>query len=123
MGQPPSEALIGQGGVRESVAKDDQPPSEGRPDDLGHMVPASDLIKEELGTGGHPGVLSVEEFPPDMVGQRGPARFPSTHEAPTLGDQPILQDLDLSRLSRPFNPFKSDKKAFFGVFLTHSVNE
>ena len=112
--QAAAVALIGEGGVGETVAEHGPAGGQGRGDDLLHMLGASRSVEEELGERDHGPVAGVQEDGPHLVGDGAPPGFAGEENGVSRSLQSLGQESDLGGLAASFDPLKGYEQACHG---------
>lgn len=108
--------LVGDGRVKETIAKNDLAGGEGGADDLADQLGAAGIDEEELGFGREGASRGVMfEDGADFLADGGSAGFAQRADGFAGGAEAFGQQSDLGGFAGAFGAFKSDEEAAHGV--------
>ena len=110
---PSAIALIGKGGITETVTKDDPFLFYKGLDDLYHMLCPGCFVEEKLRHRDHLTMVRVEKDFPYFFADRAPSWFSGYFTGDAFLGEIFFQALNLSGLTTPLDPFESNKEKQF----------
>jgi hypothetical protein len=101
--QPPSVALVGQGGIGEAITDHHLSHRESRRDDLVHVFSPIRSVQEQLGQRRQG--IPVQQQLPQRFAQRRPSRLAGRHAGVAFSLQPLGQEGLLGGFAHPLPAF------------------
>ncbi len=108
--EPSSIALIGKGGITETVAKNNPPLFQKGLNGLFHMLRSGCFIEEKLRHRSHFTMVRVQKDSSYLLTNRDPTWFSGDFTGDASSGEIFFQALNLSGLATPFHAFERNKE-------------